>query len=152
MFSQKQFLIFLTFFVISTSVQASPIGVRGFDGMSDEQFAVIGFFRTELYFGRDKPDGSVVSEDEWKAFLDAEVTSRFPAGFTVLDGSGQYRDKSGKIVKEPSKVLIFLYSKADRKTAGTKIDEIRTAYCKQFKQESVLRLDFRKAVEVSFDQ
>jgi len=110
------------------------------------------FYRTELYFGRDKPDGSVVRDDEWKDFLDREVTPRFPAGFTVLDGTGQYRDKSGKIVKEPSKVLVFLYSKADRKPAGSKINEIRAAYCKQFQQESVLRLDFRKAVEVSFDE
>jgi len=110
------------------------------------------FYRTELYFGRDKPDNSVVSGDEWKDFLEREVTSRFPAGFTVLDGSGQYRDKSGKIIREPSKVLVFLYSKADRRSASEKINEIRVAYCKQFQQESVLRLDFRKPVEVSFEE
>lgn len=108
------------------------------------------FFRTELYFGRSKPDGSFVTEDEWKDFLDREVTPRFPDGFTVLDGSGQYRDKIGTIVKEPSKVLIFLYPKKVRKESRAKIEEIRAAYSKQFKQESVLRLDFRMRVEVDF--
>jgi len=107
------------------------------------------YYRTELYFGRDKPDGSVVSDDEWKSFLDREVTSRFPDGFTTLDGAGQYRDKSGKIIKEPSKVAVFLYAKKDRKTAGAKIDEIRAAYCKQFDQESVLRVDITRVV-ISF--
>ena len=119
---------------------------------SSHRFAANKFLRTELYFGRDKPDGTRVTDSEWMDFLDKEVTPRFPAGFTVLDGAGQYRDKSGKIVKEPSKVLVFLYSKGDRKSAGQKINEIRVAYCKQFQQESVLRLDFRKAVEVTFDE
>ena len=108
------------------------------------------FFRTELYFGLSKPDSSLVTDNEWKDFLDREVTPRFPEGFTVLDGSGQYRDKNGVIAKERSKVLIVLYSKKDRKTSGAKIDEIRAAYVKQFNQESVLRMDIRKSVEVSF--
>ena len=126
--------------------------VSGQVARTANDFSSSKFYRTELYFGRDRPDGSVVGDDQWKDFLDREVTPRFPAGFTVLDGAGQYRDKHGKIVKEPSKVLVFLYSKAERKPASTKINEIRAAYCKQFQQESVLRLDFRKAVEVSFDE
>jgi hypothetical protein len=108
------------------------------------------FFRTELYFGLSRPDGSLVTDDQWKDFLDKEVTPRFPDGFTVLDGSGQYRDKNGVITKERSKVLIVLYSKKDRKSSGAKIDEIRAAYVKQFNQESVLRMDIRNSVEVSF--
>lgn len=108
------------------------------------------FFRTELYFGLLKRDGSVVTEDEWKDFLDKQVTPRFPDGFTVLDGSGQYRDKKGVIAKERSKVLIVLYSKKDRNTGGAKLDEIRAAYVKQFNQESVMRMDIRNSVDVSF--
>lgn len=108
------------------------------------------YYRTELYFGRSKSNGTVVSEDEWTKFLNDEVTPRFPDGFTVLDGAGQYRDKNGRVVKEPSKVLVFLYARKNRKTSSTKIDEIRAAYVKLFSQESVLRLDFKHSVNVLF--
>ena len=108
------------------------------------------FRRTELYFGRSKRDGSIVTDEEWTKFLNDVVTPRFPDGFTVLDGTGQYRDKTGTIVKEPSKVLIFLYSRKTRKISSARIDEIRAAYVKLFSQESVLRLDFRTSVNVIF--
>lgn len=108
------------------------------------------YFRTELYLGRDKPGGGQVSDGEWEKFLSEVVTPKFPDGFTVLEGRGQYRDKSGTIVREPSKVLVFLYKKQDRRAASGKIEEIRSAYVKKFNQESVLRIDFRKSVEVAF--
>jgi uncharacterized protein DUF3574 len=108
------------------------------------------YFRTELYLGRDKPGGGQVSDDEWEKFLSEVATPKFPDGFTVLEGRGQYRDKSGTIVREPSKVLVFLYKKQDRRAASGKIEEIRSAYVKQFNQESVMRIDFRKSVEVAF--
>ena len=56
------------------------------------------FWRTELYFGRDKNDGTQVSDEEWSKFLDEFVTPKFPDGLTVLDGSGQYRLENGTIV------------------------------------------------------
>ena len=106
------------------------------------------YYRTELYCGRSKPDGGMVSDEEWEKFLADEVTPRFPDGFTILKGMGQYREKSGKIISEPSNVLVFLYE--NRKESRLKIEEIRAAYVKQFSQESVLRLDFKQKVEVSF--
>ena len=108
------------------------------------------FYRTELYFGTDKAGGGKVSDDDWNKFLETQVTPRFPDGFTVLEGFGQYKDSSGKIVREASKILILFYPKTARKAVNQKIEEIRTNYKKQFDQESVLRLDFTKAVEVSF--
>ena len=108
------------------------------------------FFRTELYFGMNKPDGSMVSDEDWSKFLVDEVTPRFPAGFTVLEALGQFRDSSGKIVKEKSRCLILLYSKKDKRANNEKIEQIRSAYKKAFQQESVLRLDFRQTVSVSF--
>lgn len=141
--------------LILATLTAGPHGVYAGKSLDSDQaeYHLSGtkYFRTELYFGRDKPDGSLVSDDEWKDFLDREVTPRFPDGFTTLDAAGQYRDKSGKIVKEPSKVLVFLYEKKDQKTASSKIDEIREVYCKKFNQESVLRLDFPTSVRVSFE-
>lgn len=89
------------------------------------------FFRTELYFGRSKPGGGTVSDDDWKTFLAEVVTPLFPGGFTALTGIGQYREKSGKIISEPSEVLIFFYSKRTRNESRTKIEEIRAAYIKK---------------------
>ncbi len=108
------------------------------------------FHRTELYFGMDIPGGGEVSEKDWNKFLDEEVTARFPLGFTVLPGYGQFKDSQGVIERENSRVLILFYPKKSRTEVSRKIEEIRAAYKKQFRQESVLRLDYVKSVEVSF--
>lgn len=108
------------------------------------------FLRTELYFGRSKPDGSLVSDEDWTRFLAEIVTPRFPDGFTVFKATGRYREKSGKIIKEASTVLVFLYPRKTRNESRSKIEEIRTAYKNQFNQESVLRMDLPKSVNVYF--
>jgi hypothetical protein len=108
------------------------------------------YLRTELFFGTAKPDGSTVSEDEWRKFLADEVTPRFPAGFTVLAGDGQFRGDSGEIVREKSFVLIILYPSKTRRASRRKIEEIRRIYTKAFQQQSVLRVDFPQIVQVSF--
>lgn len=138
-------LLLCTFAVADAHALSRPIPNQNAVVYSADKYT-----RTELYFGRSLPDGSTISEAEWTKFLNDVVTPRFPDGFTVLDGFGQYRDKSGRTVKEPSKVIVFLYSRRTQKTSSTKIDEIRAAYVKLFSQESVLRLDFRSSVNVNF--
>lgn len=93
--------------------------------------------RTELYFGTEKPDGSEVSAQEFRRFIDRHVTPRFPDGLTLLSGSGQWREADGDIVKERSFVLVLLYPRG----AGGEIETIRALYKRAFKQESVLRVD-----------
>jgi hypothetical protein len=124
----------------------------GFSIVKDNSFSslVQTFWRTELYFGRNKNDGTQVSDEEWSKFLDEIVTPRFPVGLTVLDGQGQYRLENGTIVKENSKVLVLLYSPKTRSANNRKIERIRSEYKKLFKQESVMRIDFRQTVRVSF--
>jgi len=90
----------------------------------------------QLMFGRAIADGGQVSEDEWRAFLDEEVTPRFPDGLTVLDAGGQWRGKAGVVTKEPSKVLMLL-TPGGRDEAA-KIEAVREAYKARFRQESVL--------------
>jgi hypothetical protein len=92
--------------------------------------------RLELFFGGDigGPDG--VSERDWKGFLDAEITPRFPDGFTVADAYGQWRDGRGVIKAERSKQFIVLVRDADAQ--AEKIAAIREAYKTRFHQESVL--------------
>ena len=65
--------------------------------------------RSELYFGRLKPDGSVVTDAEWRAFVVEHVTPRFPDGFTVLDAVGQYRTRAGELKTEPTKIFIVIH-------------------------------------------
>jgi hypothetical protein len=104
--------------------------------------------RTELFFGSAKPDGSSVAENDFRAFVDKEVTPRFPEGLTLLTGYGQFRGSSGKIVKERSFVLILLTEQRSAKDADAKIEAIRRLYKNSFKQESVLRVD--EPTRVSF--
>jgi hypothetical protein len=99
------------------------------------------FFRTELYFGSNKPDGTAVTPEQFQQFLNAEITPRFPDGLTLLTGLGQFKGSSGVIERERSMELILLYPVDTARSSGMKIEEIRTAYESQFQQESVLRAD-----------
>jgi len=85
----------------------------------------------DLLFGRTR-----VSETKWARFLAAEVTPRFPDGFTVLDARGQWRAPgSQKISRERSKVLmIAMPPGADN---DERLQKIIEAYKTRFKQQSV---------------
>ena len=118
-----------------TSASASIAGIQ--QNRPDSKL----FHRTELYFGTSHADGSApVTAAQFQSFVNTVVTPRFPDGLTVLDGRGQWRNEDGSISKETSHELILLYPLSDR-TAGGKIEYIRTAYTQQYDQESVLRDD-----------
>ena len=89
-------------------------------------------------------------DEDWEKFLAEAVTPRFPSGFTILDAQGQYRENDGKVVKELAKILVIFYPAKTRTADRRKIEEIRSVYVKQFKQRSVLRLDFPSTVRVTF--
>lgn len=92
--------------------------------------------RSELVFGRARPDGSTVSEGEWQGFVDAHVTPRFPEGLTMIDAAGQYRTRAGLLVRESSKILVLLHQGSDRQRSA--IEDIRAIYKRLFDQEAVL--------------
>jgi hypothetical protein len=98
------------------------------------------FIRTELFFGRSKPDGSMVTEAEFQRFLNREITPRFPEGLTVFMGRGQFRDDSGVILREGSVLLILLYPVGEE-FRHRRIERIRKEYKSAFQQQSVLRVD-----------
>jgi hypothetical protein len=102
------------------------------------------FARTELFFGLSKPDGSTITEEEFQYFLDTEVTPRFPDGLTLLTGTGQFKDSSGAIIEEGSKLLILLYPFSNESSQS--IQQIREAYKSSFQQQSVLRTDEQSCV------
>ena len=108
-----------------------------------------GWVDTKLYFGlgpMDNPDKGV-SEAQWRAFLDKEVTPRFPDGLSVVDVYGQWQG-----VKQPapqrlrSKMLIVDYP--DTQVNRDKIEAIRAAWKRQTGDQSVLRVT--QPVDVSF--
>lgn len=102
-----------------------------------------GFTESRLYFGRSiagQPEPDAVTEADWAAFVAAEITPRFPNGFTVLDGTGHWRgDEGGTTEREYSKVLEVLSPTPERAQAAEKLKAIASAYRTRFRQQSVLQ-------------
>ncbi|MGR8933789.1 MAG: DUF3574 domain-containing protein [Gammaproteobacteria bacterium] len=98
-----------------------------------------------LYFGSEGSLGSM-PPNAWRAFLDAEVTPRFPQGLTVWPASGQWRSEAGNIVNEASYVLNIVHP--DTPAAEKALAEMTAAFKTRFRQEAVLRV--RSSACVSF--
>ena len=86
---------------------------------------------TELYFGIAPYEaeglGLAAAEGSWRAFLDEEVSPRFPAGFTVLDGYGQWREAEGsELSRVRSRVLVIVHPDTPAKRAD--VEALREAY------------------------
>jgi hypothetical protein len=85
----------------------------------------------DLLFGR-----THVSEASWARFLAAEVTPRFPDGFTVFDAKGQWRAPGAqKISRERSKLLLIAMPPGSDN--DERLQKIIEAYKARFKQRSV---------------
>ena len=90
----------------------------------------------ELMFGRNIAGRLGVGEAAWSRFLAREITPRFPDGLSILDATGQWRDRErGRVVREPGKLVIIVT--ADDASARDKVAAIVTAYKQQFRQQSV---------------
>ncbi len=89
----------------------------------------------QLLFGRTRP-GGVISDAEWRDFLAASVTPRFPDGLTAWPGQGQWRSPAtGRITAEPSMVVEIVA--APGPDLARRVQEVREAYRARFAQESV---------------
>jgi len=97
----------------------------------------------EVFFGQDISSGGEVSDADWRGFLAAEITPRFPGGLTVADVYGQWRGPGGSFVKEPSKALFIVLGRGDDQR---RLELVREAYKRQFRQESVLLVEERACV------
>lgn len=102
---------------------------------------------TALYFGQSKPDGSMVTEIEWKNFRENQIARVFKEGSTVFNSSGNWYDPvSHKLITEPTYVVVYFYKKSSQKSQ--QIDSLRYWYKTMFQQQSVLRVD--KKVKAMF--
>ncbi|MDK0518868.1 DUF3574 domain-containing protein [Streptomyces sp. ML-6] len=100
------------------------------------------YIETRLFFGTERPDGGPdVTDDQFMAFIDEEVTPRFPNGLTIQDGRGQWRDSNGVIERERSYELTLLYPASEARARDSRIERIRDAYEKAYAQDSVARLE-----------
>lgn len=100
--------------------------------------------RSEIYFGQTKPSGARITPADWQTFLDEVATPQFPAGLTVFDAAGQWRNATGHIDCEPSKVLVLVHPPS--RGIEAKIDSIRAEYCRRFEQEAVLKVTSKARV------
>ena len=80
-----------------------------------------------------------MSDTDWASFLATEVTPRFPSGFSVFDAAGQYREPSGAISREPSKMVVIVVF--DTPAYRAKVSALVDAYLKRFRQHEVLRTE-----------
>ena len=95
---------------------------------------------TDLYFGQSKPDGSMISENEWNNFKETHIAKVFKEGSTVLSGAGSWYDPvSHRLITEPTYVVIYFYKKSSAISA--QIDSLVSRYKVMFQQQSVLRVD-----------
>jgi hypothetical protein len=97
----------------------------------------------ELYFENDADREGAVSEAGWRAFVDQEVTPRFPYGLATSDVYGR-GETGGGFAREPSKALFLVLN-------GTAVERrslnaVRAAYAQRFGQGSVLRLEQKACV------
>ena len=98
----------------------------------------------QLFFGRSAGTEGEVTDADWRAFVDAEVTPRFPDGLTVSDVYGQWRSPAGDFVHEDTKaVFIVLSGRTDERQ---RLELIRSAYKRRFHQQSVLLVEQRACV------
>lgn len=123
-------LVGVLFGMTFQALTAAPIQMDACGTTSSAQL------RTTLYFGTNKPAGTV-TEMEWQLFLRDEVTSRFPDGLTVWDAQGQWKAPGGGLLhQERSKVLLIVHSDSDKSRKS--ILDVIGRYQKMFEQQSVL--------------
>ena len=108
-----------------------------------------GWVDTKLYFGlgpSDAPEKGI-TEAGWRAFLDKEVTPRFPDGLSVIDVYGQWQGKNATTPERiRSKMLVIDYPETPANEA--KIEAIRAAFKQKTGDQSVLKVT--QPAEVSF--
>jgi hypothetical protein len=99
-----------------------------------------------LYFGMNKPSGGVISEPEFKQFLQQEISSRFPKGLTLFEAKGQWQGATGTIEQEKTQVVEIVCDDSVENRA--KVAAIAANYKARFAQEAVMVI--KTAPEIVF--
>ena len=90
----------------------------------------------ELFFGRNIPGRAPLTEAEWAEFAGNVIAPNFPAGFTVMDGQGQWQNPAnGQIARDPTKILLVAASREP--DLAPRLAAVIEAYKTRFRQQSV---------------
>lgn len=91
----------------------------------------------QMIFGRNIGDRPGVSDAAFSRFVDAEIAPLFPNGFTIIDGTGRWRDGARSVtVHENAKIVMMTFD--DGSAKPTSLAAIAENYKKQFSQQSVM--------------
>ncbi|MEU5125413.1 DUF3574 domain-containing protein [Streptomyces mobaraensis] len=140
-----------TVLAVGAPTAYAALDADGEPAPADRSTAVRGtpYVGTHLYFGTARSDGHPdVTDRQFRDFVTRRVTPKFPAGLSIEDARGQWRDAKGVVIRERSYELTLYYPKSEARAKDAGIQEIRAAYKKQFHQESVMRAD--EAANVDF--
>ena len=90
----------------------------------------------KMVFGMSKPNGGqAITKQDWRLFVRKAIAPRFPQGFTIYTGEGQWEQVNGEIVREVSNTVLIV---SDFPQSQEHIREIVAAYKRCFNQESVM--------------
>ena len=101
----------------------------------------------DLYFGRSLGNGVEVSDAEFQAFVESEITSRFP-GATIFDAEGQVQDEDGNSITESTKLLTIILE--DSQDNSVAVEEVLKNYQSQFEGTRVLQITNSDEFQASF--
>jgi hypothetical protein len=122
--------ILVVFLILAAGAEARPSACPA--GLRSQMTA-------ELFFG-----AGAIGDGDWTAFLDREVTPRFPDGLTTWDADGRWLTPAGKQTHEKSRVLLLIMS--GRPGEQARLEAVRDAYKRQFHQLSVGLVEHRDCV------
>ena len=104
------------------------------------------FIQQDLYFDRSLGNGVEVTDFEFQAFVESEITSRFP-GATIFDAEG-VRDEDGNATTESIKVATLILEDTPDNSAA--VEEVRLNYQSQFEGTKVLQVTNSDEFQASF--
>jgi Protein of unknown function (DUF3574) len=90
---------------------------------------------SRVYLGQLTPSGTV-SDADFQRFIADVVTPKFPSGFTILPGEGQWRSKGGEMHREATRVLEIAHDHNPYTRA--RVHDLANDYKRRFAQQSVL--------------
>ncbi len=95
-----------------------------------------GMLVAELFFGRSLRGRAPLTDAEWADFAARVITPNFPAGFTVIDGEGQWQNPAtGAISRERTKILLVVAPPAP--DLASRLTAVIDAYKAGYRQQSV---------------
>jgi hypothetical protein len=100
---------------------------------------------TTLYMGQTRPDGSPITDKEWRDFKDNHMSKVFREGSTTITATGTWFDPDKKtLITEPSNVVVKFHKNSPE--ISRQIDTLALLYKSMFNQQSVLRVDKKAKV------